>query len=856
MLLPEHADVESMDFPKEMLMAFPAKTTEDDSKRTFGISVYQHNLLTGYVFLALRDTFQKPDDGLPRSLACLAASHDIGKVNPGFLRKLLLSLSEEGLPPTEKSKWEKLIADAGAIEEVSHPIVSYAALKTVGVEKRIAALAAMHHGYPPPATVASDSAWLYGGPAWGRAREMLLQLLMEKLGVTDFPKRNTDREKQKVLSDVWLGFVIVSDWIASQIDKPLPPGTEKTAAEELVCKAGFKRTSILGDLSFENVFGFHMRPAQQMFSELYAGPGIYVFEAPTGYGKTEAALWLAYKALQSGDASGIYFSLPTQLTSTRLYDRFCQYVGQISQSKKDAVQLIHGGVYVHRQRNYEADMLKGHFGKEGAPGGSWFSANRRAILAPFGVGTIDQALLSELNAVRFSSIRAAGLFGKVVIFDEVHSYDAYTSSLLKELLKRLLKIDAVVIILSATLTQGAKQYLLGCSSELEEAEQPISFTRKLVDEESPTINGLAIRQEDSKGVEFKLLEWEKTAEAFDEALRRVRRGEQVLWIENDVSSAQKCYDKFKSVGVDCGLLHSRFRPIEREVLEDKWTRIFGKFSGTERCQHGRILIGTQILEQSLDIDADFLVTRLAPIDLLIQRTGRLWRHSGTVRPLQCSVPAAWVLAGPSEDCVSVDRSLAAQFGPSAYVYSPPYYLYRTLEMLKRRLQGKNVLQLPDEVRGMLEEVYRERGEETVPEAEGFRRALMDHRDKLEALSRGVLSFVGGEDDASVDPSTRYIDRPMREVLVVESLDELVDVPQAEVMLWAERRIVKTSMACGSLPLVREMNSVGNGLLRRLQTAPRFHSVFFLDASSSPCYSYTKEKGLFKGGCSSATNLDA
>lgn len=836
-----------MKLSQETLLAFPAKTTEDGPKRTFGISVYQHSLLAGYVLEALLGTFIKREDCLPATLVALAAAHDIGKVNPFFLRKLLHALTEGSLPAAEQETWEKLIADVDDIEEVSHPIISYAALKTLGVDKRIAVLVSMHHGYPPPNTVASDAAWQYGGPDWAQAREALFKMLMEKLEIASFPSRNADREKQKVLSDIWLGLVVVSDWIASQIEKPVPPGTEEAVAAELVRKAGFKKPGILPALSFEDIFGFPPRPAQKKLSDLYAGPGIYIFEAPTGYGKTEAALGLAYRALVSEDASGIYFALPTQLTSTRLYDRFLQYVSQISPHQENSVQLIHGGARLHRVRNYEEEVLSGEFGKEAAPGGTWFSATRRAILASFGVGTIDQALLSELSGVRFSCVRAAGLFGKVVIFDEVHSYDTYTSTLLKNLLQRLVKLGAVVIVLSATLTTKAREFLLGCAeSALETASSPIAFTRKLAFSDVVTTEELPIRKEDSRHVTIKLLEWEQTSEAFDEALRRVKRGEQVLWIENDVKSAQRYWERFKAENVDCGLIHSRFRPVERESLENKWTQLFGKFAGAERNHHGRILIGTQILEQSLDIDADFLVTRLAPIDLLIQRMGRLWRHQKTIRPKACSVPCAWVLAGPTDGTDVTERTYTAQFGASAYVYSPPYFLYRTLEMLKRRLREDSRLQLPDEVRRLLEDVYQPRSEESNPEVEGFRQALQEHRAKLEALSKGVLSFVGAESDSSADPSTRYIDRPTYEVLVVTSLDEFRQAPkpQAEAMIWAERRIVKINVK-SKLPLLRDLSLKNCEFLERLQQAPRFRHVFFLDASLSSICMYTKEEGLLR-----------
>jgi len=121
----------------------------------------------------------------------------------------------------------------------------------------------------------------------------------------------------------------------------------------------------------------------------------------------------------------------------------------------------------------------------------------------------------------------------------------------------------------------------------------------------------------------------------------------VLWIENTVAEAQERYldlaARASELGIACGLLHSRFIVDDRQTIETRWVSLFGKPGWPRRAAQGRILVGTQVLEQSLDIDADFLVSRFAPTDMLLQRIGRLWRHAETPRAA-AALCEAWVLA--------------------------------------------------------------------------------------------------------------------------------------------------------------------------------------------------------------------
>ena len=484
------------------------------------------------------------------------------------------------------------------------------------------------------------------------------------------------------------GLASVADWIGSGafFEDPAQPWQERI--EPALDDAGFIRPDYRADLSFEQVFGFAPRLAQQQLIDAVGGPGVYVLEAPMGLGKTEAALYVAYRLLAAGQASGIYFALPTQLTSNKIYERFNEFLQRVlAPGCRHRSLLLHG----------KAWLLDTEMGEEGRPGGAWFNHAKRGLLAPFAVGTIDQALMAAMN-VKHGFVRAFGLAGKVVILDEVHTYDAYTSTLLNALVELLRELHCTVIILSATLNRERRQQLLGAAVS-DEAYPLISAAPH-----HRPLSEWSVPSGASHEVSMRLLDDPHAALA--EALERAGRGQQVLWIENTVVEAQERYldlaARAAELGVACGLLHSRFTAEDRQRIEDCWVSLFGKGGWQERVRQGRILVGTQILEQSLDIDADFLVSRFAPTDMLLQRLGRLWRHAETPREpaARCE---AWVLAPDLEKAIVAPLSA---FGRSAHVYSP-YVLCRSLEVW----QGRDSLCLPQDIRTLIEQTYVQRPEE-------------------------------------------------------------------------------------------------------------------------------------------------
>jgi CRISPR-associated endonuclease/helicase Cas3 len=417
--------------------------------------------------------------------------------------------------------------------------------------------------------------------------------------------------------------------------------------------------------------------------------------------------------------------------------------------------LLHSSAWI-----YETTEM----GEEGQPGASWFHAKKRGILAPFAVGTIDQALMAVMN-VKHGFVRAFGLAGKVVILDEVHSYDSYTGTIMDELVQGLREMGCTVIILSATLTDEKRKTFLKMNipARLPPEKDRGFSSYPLISyalEGDNKFHEIPVTVIDNLEVEARIISIDDNA--VEEALKRAEQGQQVLWIENTVNEAQSRYLQLSSRAVECGietgLLHSRFVQNDRSNNENYWVELFGKNDKVRRGAKGRILVGTQVLEQSLDIDADFLVTRLCPTDMLLQRIGRLWRHreNDPMRP-KSACCETWIL---STGYGQVLANYKKELGKSAFVYAP-YILLRTLEVW----ESKRNLSLPGDIRYLVESTYKERMEDGL-----LRKLKNDLEKECEKLSRFALLGLSqaGQTLPESKVATRYSDRETRELLLLRS----------------------------------------------------------------------------------------
>lgn len=686
---------------------FWAKTTFDGKP---GISVLEHLLNVGAVAQCLaKRRFSLLN---PSVVGVLAALHDLGKISPGFQQKCKAWLENNKLEEIARyGEWSHK-------KETDHGKVSHAAIQEFLKEngsshraaKYVSAIIGGHHGrlnmpndygYRSPLPATENKS----GINWIAERLETAKKVLHFFGLENI---NLDIDDSSPAFWWLAGLISVSDWIGSD-ERFFAAGRDETTrdvfaiADEAVESIGFREANVIPGLSFHDLFGDVTTSAnpwipnemQEKAVSTIIGPGVYVIEAPMGIGKTEAAFWAAYNLLVSKKANGIYFALPTQATSNRIHFRMGDFISRISQDF-DKVRLIHANSWLmdHNTNFHPTQTTQGTFAADARNGLDWFASAKRALLAPFGVGTVDQALLAVVAAKHFF-VRHFALTGKVVILDEVHSYDLYTGTLIDKLITTLESLGCTVIILSATLTEKRRSQIVESPAlPADSSDYPLITGRNA----GQPLEPVSVTQPQSREIE---VVFKKADVVTDRAIVCAKEGGCVLWICNTVDAAQKQFESFrpKCEGNLClGLLHSRFTHWRREELENEWMERLGKKSAG-RC--GSILVSTQVVEQSVDLDSDLLVTELAPTDMLLQRVGRLWRHE---RVRQC-VDKPQVIILSEHNSLSEFRQMSSEeilesLGGKAHVYDP-FVLLRTLQVWN----SCSTIRIPAQIRWLLENTY-------------------------------------------------------------------------------------------------------------------------------------------------------
>jgi CRISPR-associated endonuclease/helicase Cas3 len=727
-----------------------AKTTQTGDP---GINVFAHCRNVHSVADALIDFLPNPLRDQIRQPALLAAAlHDVGKVSPGFQKKYFnktLLLYNQDLAVLPNSRFEK-----------NHAAIGQSSLNRIfgpgDDHSPIALIAGAHHGSISQKESLSDTAGVFGGEAWAKERRKFINVLIKELNLK-FPEKFPDK-----LWPVIAGLVSTADWIGSDEqffppDKEIEDYTSLTARAHKAVKAcGWGELTLKHNMSFDQVFGFQPYPTQQAFIEKVTRPGLYILEAPMGMGKTEAALFAAYRLMEAGHHRGLYFGLPTRLTSDKIHDRLTHFLKAICDGPF-SLKLAHGNAWMR-------PFLHGAVNRDEKEGGVWFTPRKRSLLCPFAVGTIDQALLSVLRVKHFF-VRSFGLAGKVVILDEVHSYDCYTGTIMDTMIQGLVDWGCTVIILSATLTRERRHELLLSTPQKTLNDDTLADPYPLISwkqAESPSDN-FATAQPPSQKYHLHICDWESQQVA-SEASKRAREGQCVLCIANTVAQAQFWYDALAAERAEnefeLGLMHARFPAFARDVLETKWIAKLGK---TGPRPKGCVLVATQVVEQSVDIDADALITELCPTDMLLQRMGRQWRHQRKSRP--CRRAETFIVTKPVDEASSSDDILNALGHTNCLVYAP-YLLWRSYNVWSKR----SSVNLPEDVRCLLEKTYvaLKRESSNAAELYGQLREVTGKLKQLACATAATVSSLPVMEDRE-DVATRYSDLPMVDVLPVVDL---------------------------------------------------------------------------------------
>lgn len=702
-------------------------------------------------------------------LLLVVACHDLGKACPGFQCKWL---DMSGLQPTRSPN-----------TDINHAFVSQIALSEFLQEmlwsddlaELVADAVGCHHGSrASPITIddlAGDRRAL-GKDDWAQVRRGLVEAMVEVFKPIKIPTKQTLTGPDFMLLS---GLTSFADWIGSNEDW-FTFGTSKDCddlegwfqkrradADRALDAIGWEpRTPLsLEPKSFEQVFKFAHRPLQQAVADVVANlkaPAILLVEAPMGEGKTEAAYFAHLELQRRFGHRGLYVALPTKATGNAMFKRTLKFLrGQGSDRKLD-LQLLHGGTLLND--TFQNLRLSGiHDPSMGGEvrAGEWFTNKKRALLSEYGVGTVDQALLPILP-VRHNFVRMWGLANRVVIFDEIHAYDAYTGTLLVHLLRWLLALGSSVILLSATLPPSIRKALANAvDGKLPEQEK--AYPRLSVFCPGEVVTQKHFEADPARRLTLKLQGISADLTSMRSALEEhLANGGMGLALVNTVQRAQDLYRLFPegeplvregqrigkrlADGTEVYLFHARFPAERRQKREDHALETFGE---TGDRSGRKILIATQVAEQSLDLDFDLIATDLAPIDLVLQRAGRMWRHKRKFRPV--SEPILLVAGLADNEPPSFEKPL--WWGA---VYREDILL-RTWVLL----QAKQSVTLPDEIDTLVQAVYEEKVD--VPEF------LQERLDKSLVAEDGEVighrgeankAIIGFPDDASWNDPARFV----------------------------------------------------------------------------------------------------
>lgn len=660
-----------------------------------------------------------------------AGVHDLGKANPYFQQMRPEISKQIGLPFS--------VNDQGR----PHGFIGSYVLQKHPGPKLLAMITGGHHGlFPQSLDLSNMGTDILGNKAWDVVRKDLLQKFSRITGFCLVWASPSDEFIDPAIVPILTGLITVADWIGSN-QKFFPCVAEvgdieildskeywhraQKQAEEALKELGWMPSvTFTEEAAFNDIFvGYKPNELQNVAVKLAKNlnyPYLMIVEAPMGQGKTETALYLADVAMCRGFARGMYVAMPTQATGNAMHERVLNdYLKCRGHKGKLNLQLVHGDALLAlmgaKPKNGEVNRFAPNSieNDTSADGGtdveaeSWFTARKRTLLSPFGVGTIDQSLLSVLKTKHWF-VRLFGLSGKVVIFDEVHAYDVYMNTILERLLRWLAEVGCTVILLSATLPAVRRKALLSAYSGHAVAEDrpypriTLAEARRYPNEQSENIPLCdAIPQTKLPTVDLKFMK-ANLRDLSETLTQHLMEGGCAAVICNTVDRAIEVFEYLRDnmEDVEVLLFHARTlqrwrRKREAEVLSrfGKRARNSGGIYSNVAKPKRAVLVATQVIEQSLDLDFDLMVSEIAPIDLVLQRMGRLHRHSRW-RPPALESPLFIVFCdaervGPPPE--SFGRSIE-------YVYAR-YILLRTWLVLR---QHKEIV-LPNEIETLVEAVY-------------------------------------------------------------------------------------------------------------------------------------------------------
>lgn len=703
------------------------------------------------------------DEAVHKLIKFVGFAHDIGKATPAFQTKRSYG-HDDFLDDLMK---EKLIRNGFPqlydvaltfVQKSPHAKAGEAILEHYGVPDSIGAIIGGHHGKPeafaPKEDIETHTSNYYQSDndqaiqiQWKKVQKELLNYGLQTSGYQAITEIPNITQPQAVILE---GLLIMADWLASSEfmgndeDKILFPLIQNNQTyEDVDEKDRFRKAignwNLNGEWQPQKVdttsdpyaarWGFHARPVQMAMTDAIQktiDPGMVIVEAAMGIGKTEIALLAAEQLAYIKGQDGVFMGLPTQATTNAMFDRVNDWLTMIAKSEGESfpIKLIHGKAqfnlhYTSLPRASNVDS------SNAVVVNSWFSG-KKSILTKFAVGTIDNLLLMGLKQ-KHLFLKHLGFSGKVVIIDEVHAYDSYMNQYLYKAINWLGAYHVPIVILSATLPKEKRNALLKAYLKgkygikyKKTFQAPAGWQKQQAYPLLSILDGNQLKQvaefpgqdsQQSTELQIHRLNLDDV-DLIQAVLKKISGGGVAGIVVNTVKRAQ-ALAKLVPDDVQVMLLHSSYLAVDRESQEVKLQSVIGK--GGERPAK-MIVIGTQVLEQSLDIDFDVLYTDIAPIDLILQRAGRLHRHRIS-RPKDLESAEVFVMGinGPGD------------YGDANESIYPKYLLMKSDYFLK------TTIMLPDDISKLVQSVYDPDTDDSIPEDEmpGINGARADFETHLE-----------------------------------------------------------------------------------------------------------------------------
>lgn len=673
------------------------------------------NLIKEFVSGAIADVCGMERKELERVGVFLAAVHDIGKATVGFQYKISRNVPDRSSALERSGLRMPDSMDPKYLQRTPHALAGESILRYLDCPETIAAVVGAHHGVPADSGSIDDlhcdkhdidGYWNFYGHETKNCeylKNVWKSILSAALDAAGFETAEAlpsiTPEAQMVLS----GLLICADWLASNTTY-FPLISVDDTGEEIDCftravnaweQMAFpamwssdRETYPAED--FQRIFGFPPSGVQRRMLEAAAHtkhPGIMILEAPMGCGKTEAALSAAEIIAHQCSKNGVFFGMPTQATANGIFPRIQNWAEKQSEEFYHSIQLKHGSAVLNERFQLIQKGIPEEESDSGLVVHSWFCDSKKACLADFVVATVDQMLMMALKRKHVMLLHL-GLSEKVIIVDEVHAYDAYMNQYLERALQWLGAYHTPVILLSATLP--AKRRMALVRAYLRQKKSDTELEQNMAYPLLTWTDGTEICQEvlpydgRHQTVTVRLCVKDDLMHLIETA---VRNGGCVGVIVNTVNRAQAIAEQIRSsITSDVLLYHAQYIMPDRAAKEEKLLQRIGHDS-TPDSRTGFVAVGTQVLEQSLDIDFDVLLTDICPIDLLLQRIGRLHRHRRQ-RPDVMQTPVCYVMTDELDDKNAGSRQIYGE-----------WLLQETLRQIPEHIT------LPDDISPLVQTVY-------------------------------------------------------------------------------------------------------------------------------------------------------